>query len=132
MDREKKNLRVFGYGLGVIALVFGAGGLLRHGWTGWHGLKILCGVFFIVVAAWRWQAFRPAYKGWMAVAHVIGGVVTGILLTVVYFGVFTPTAIVLRLMGKDHLDRRRDPARSTYWHVRAPGDGGHENYRQQY
>ncbi len=132
MDREKKNLLVFGYGLGVIALVFGAGGVMRHGWTGGHGLKILCGVFFVAVTAWRWQAFRPAYKGWMAAAHVIGGAVTALLLTVVYFGVFTPTAIFLRLMGKDHLDRRRDPGRATYWHARGREVAGQGKYRQQY
>ncbi|MEI8012092.1 MAG: SxtJ family membrane protein [Candidatus Omnitrophota bacterium] len=132
MDKEKKNLLVFGYGLGLIALVLGTGGVMRHGVSVFQIIKLACGVFFIIVTALKWQAFRPAYKGWMAVAHVIGGVVTGVLLTVVYFVVFTPTALFLKLMGKDHLERRRDQGRATFWHARDNRQADKERFRQQY
>lgn len=131
MNKEKKKLQVFAYGLGVIALGLGVGGLSRHGWTWDQAVKLAGGVFFIVMAVRQWASFRLAYKGWMAVAQVIGGAVTRLILIVVYYCVFTPVALFLRLMGKDHLERRRDPGRTTFWHARVHDQADTKRYQRQ-
>lgn len=118
MDKEKKNLLVFGYGLGVVAAVFGIAGFLKHGVQPVQTVFLLCSVIFTSVTALNWKALRPGYSGWMKVAHLIGTVVTTIILATVFFAVFTPVAVALKLLGKDHLGRKPDRTAKSYWRHR--------------
>ena len=58
---------------------------------------------------------RRVYVGMMYATFPIGWVVTRVLLTAIYFGVFTPIGLALRLAGRDPMSRRLDPAATTYW-----------------
>ena len=51
---------------------------------------------------------------WMRAASILGWVNSRILLSLMYYGVFTPYGIVSRLVGRDPL-RRRGQKRDTYW-----------------
>ena len=65
-------------------------------------------------------AVKPAYIGWMAVAFPIGWLVSHIFLGIIFYVVFTGIAIIFRLVGRDSLNRRFDPAADTYWVERKP------------
>ncbi|MEI6437671.1 MAG: SxtJ family membrane protein [Candidatus Omnitrophota bacterium] len=132
MDKEKKDLLVFGYGLAVIAVFFAAGGALKHGFGLAQQVLVVCALVFAGVTLLDWQALRPGYKGWMKVAHVIGGVVTTAILTVVFVVLFVPIGLFLRLVGKDHLERGLDRSAASYWHRRPEGAFDRESYRQQF
>ncbi len=54
------------------------------------------------------------HKVWMAGAHTLGWFNTRVLLGLVYFVVMTPTGIVMRLLGRDPLDRQLGD-RASYW-----------------
>lgn len=56
----------------------------------------------------------PFYRVWMGLAQVLGWINTRIVLGLVYFALITPTALVLRLLGKDPLNRCYDKAAKTY------------------
>ena len=58
----------------------------------------------------------------------IGEVVSGLVLVVLFYAVFAPAGIVLRLIGRDLLDEARDPSQPSYWHKRPAGayDSGHD------
>jgi hypothetical protein len=71
------------------------------------GALLLTGVFLPGVAR-RFQAF------WMQVSAVLGYINTRIILGVLFYGMFTPYTIVMRLAGRDILNRRSS-ARETYW-----------------
>ena len=75
-------------------------------------------------------AVRPIYSGWMLAAFPIGWTVSQLMLLVLFYLVFTPVAIVFRLMRRDVLRlRRRDvPA---YW-VAKPGAARAEDYFRQF
>jgi multisubunit Na+/H+ antiporter MnhG subunit len=47
--------------------------------------------------------FRPVAVVWLGLAHVIGTVVSRVLLTLVFFLVVTPVGLIRRAMGKDNL-----------------------------
>ena len=66
------------------------------------------------------QALQVVFTVWMAVAFPIGFVVSRVLLGGLYFLMFTPVAIVFRLMGRDALHLRK-PTGSSYW---VPKTGG--------
>ena len=62
---------------------------------------------------------RPIYLGSMTVTQPIGHVVGFVLLGVIYFGLFTPLALLFRATGRDAMGLRRQPAATTYWRPRA-------------
>ena len=45
----------------------------------------------------------------------IGFVLSYVILGVLFFGIITPAGLLLRLAGKDPLERRWEPDASTYW-----------------
>ncbi len=61
---------------------------------------------------------KVIYKNWMKVAHVIGNVVTTVILGIIFYVVFAPVGIFLRLRNKDLLDRALDPNAASYWNQR--------------
>jgi hypothetical protein len=61
---------------------------------------------------------RTHEKGlWLRVQPAINRVVTRIAIgpLILFFLLITPVGMVLRLLGKDPLQRPRDPAAPTYW-----------------
>lgn len=132
MDKQHRDLLVFGYGLGIIAAIFGIGGFLKHGIQLATVVLLVCCVVFVSVTALNWQALRPGYAGWMKVAHLIGSVVTTAILAVVFFLLFTPVALVLKLFGKDYLERKIDRSALSYWHRRPQHDLDRARYLQQF
>ena len=52
------------------------------------------------------QMFRPLAPVWLGAAHVIGAVMSTVLMSVVFALVVTPVGVLRRLMGKDGLRLR--------------------------
>jgi hypothetical protein len=52
------------------------------------------------------QMFRPVAVVWLGLSDLLGGVVSKILLSIVFFVVVTPIGMVRRLLGKDSLKLR--------------------------
>jgi hypothetical protein len=52
---------------------------------------------------------------WIAFAIVIGYFVSRIILTAVFCLIITPMALVMRILGKDPMDRAWDRNETSYW-----------------
>lgn len=72
------------------------------------------GALLTVIGLFVPVAARGFHHFWMGVAGILGYVNSRILLTVLYYGVFTPYGLISRLIGRDAL-RRGGPRESTYW-----------------
>lgn len=71
----------------------------------------------------RPQALKWVYVGWMIVAFPIGWTVSKFVLGILFYGLFTPIALVFRLVGRDALRRRPKRELSSYWMRKAmPAD----------
>jgi hypothetical protein len=70
---------------------------------------------FIVLSLAKPRWFRTFYRGGMTVTFHIGQMMGKVLLTLIFLLVLTPTALLLRLFGKDLLNLRKSDAPS-YWH----------------
>jgi hypothetical protein len=57
---------------------------------------------------------RGFYRAWMRAAGVLGYINSRIILSAVFYLIFTPVRIVTRLLGRDPLNRRAKP-RDSYW-----------------
>ncbi|MBX3402491.1 MAG: hypothetical protein KF699_03665 [Phycisphaeraceae bacterium] len=73
---------------------------------------------------------KALYRGWMFAALPIGWTISHILLGMVYFLVFTPIGLIMRLLGKDPMERRFQPDAPTYWIKRPPPAESSRYFRQ--
>ncbi len=72
---------------------------------------ITIGIIGLVVPA----LVRPVYVVWMGLAFPIGWTVSHVMMLAVYFLVLTPIGVVVRLCGRDPMQRRFDREAKSYW-----------------
>jgi hypothetical protein len=63
------------------------------------------------------HALLPLNKLWMRFGHLIGTIISPIVLGVIFFGIFTPYSLLMRLFGRDELKLKLVKSRS-YWKLR--------------
>ncbi|MBI5210979.1 MAG: hypothetical protein HY927_13500 [Elusimicrobia bacterium] len=111
-------LRGFGAAVVVFAVLVGTYAF----WKERYVLKIVAAAIAaagILTAALPEAVGRPFHKAWMAVAFVMGTVVSQAVLALIYYVLLTPTGLILRLFGRDALRLKRGPGPS-YWTNLAP------------
>ena len=137
LNPPRKTLRNFGF-IGVVA--FSVIALLIHGHAGifkkipdtpttsyiCYGLAAYCGLMAIVAP----MALKWLYVGLTVVSYPIGFVVSYIVVSVMFFLIITPIALIFRLIGRDGLRRKFEPAASTYWIKRNPPQSVKRYFRQ--
>jgi hypothetical protein len=79
----------------------------------------------------RPSAVKPIFIGWMTLAYPIGWVVSRIILGVLFFALFTPFALVFRIIGRDALGLKTKPKAETYW-CEKPGAHEKSQYLKQF
>jgi len=57
---------------------------------------------------------QPVYKGWMKFGHVMNWINTRLILGIMFYGIFLPIGLVMRLFGKDPMHRKLDQAQASY------------------
>jgi hypothetical protein len=61
----------------------------------------------------------------MTLGHVLGWINTKIILGVVFYGLFTPMGLVMRLLGNDPMRQRLEPEAASYRVVRQARPSAH-------
>ncbi len=111
---DGNELRRFGLVTGGLSiLVFG----LSIPWLWGLGLPVwpwIAGALLVITAWLAPRALGPVYRGWMALANVLGWINTRLILGLIYFVVFTPIGLVRRRLMKDGLRRRLEPREESY------------------
>jgi len=69
----------------------------------------------LIVALIQPRWFRGFYRGGMTVSFHIGQVIGKVMLTLFFFVAVTPMGWLLRLLGKDLLQLKRNPSDKTWW-----------------
>jgi len=87
---------------------------------------------FLVAALARPRVLAPLNRIWAAVGLFLHRIVSPVALAVMFFGVLTPTGVLMRLFGKDPLRLRIDRAAASYWIVRTPPGPTGESLKNQF
>jgi polyferredoxin len=129
LDKSPKALRKFGLTMGIFFLILSGFFYWREhvSYVPWTlGLSI-----FFLVPAVVWPKFlAPVQYLWMGFAFCLGFVMTRVLLGILFYGVVTPIGFILRLRGKDLMERKLDRGAPSYWKKRAPVK--HDDYTRQF
>ena len=91
----------------VLPYLLGKGGSLPILWQ--------IGAVLAVVGGLAPPVVKPLFYAWMTMALALGFVMTRVLLTIFFFLVLTPVALVFRLIGRDALHRKLDRDAASYW-----------------
>jgi len=110
--------RSFGIVFTVVFAIVGvwpliSGGELRQ-WS-----AIVAGVLLIVSFV-RPVWLAPANRFWMRFGLLLHKITNPIIMGLVFYLAVTPTALIMRLLGKDPLTRKIDPEAESYWIDRKP------------
>lgn len=132
LDTSKKSIQKFGLviavGLGLIGIFIS---LKTHNFDVPKWLWGI-GLLFLILGFILPAVLRPVYKIWMLLAYFIGGIVSRVILTVLFYFVLTPTGLVLRLFGKDVLDKKFEKNRESYWVKKDLSGRTKEQYGKMY
>lgn len=127
---EKAKLREFGITLGC---AFGVlGGLLLWRDKSYYIYFFAASAVFFLLGLAVPIALRPVQKVWMKFSMALGWVMTRVILTILFFAVFTPIGFVSRLFGKRFLCLATGESCDTYWEYKKPKEIRKSDYERQY
>jgi len=121
-DLSRAELRKFGLMTGgILALLFG----LFFPWLFEKSIPAWPWITAAVLGGWGLIAplsLQPVYRGWMKLGLLLSKITTPIILGIVFYGMFFPMGLVMRLSGRDPMARRLDDEAASYRikHEKAP------------
>jgi hypothetical protein len=115
---EGSSDRSFGLVFAAVFLIVALLPLFSREPPRWWALAVSAA--FAVIAFARPSLLAVPNKLWTRLGILLGRIVSPIALGILFYAVFSPFGILMRLFGKDPLRLRRDPAASTYWVNREP------------
>ena len=83
----------------------------------WAYLFIATALIFLLVTLVKSNALLPLNKLWTRFGLLLGMIVSPILLGIIFFGLFTPIALLMRLSGRDEL-RLKFNQKISHWILR--------------
>lgn len=113
LNLDKNNLRKFGITMGIAFMAITIFILLKHKHTIFY-TSIISEIFFILALVTP-VLLKPVYIFWMKLALILGWINTRLILLIIFYLIFTPIGLAMRLFGVDLLERRIEKTRDTYW-----------------
>ena len=132
LDTSRREIRKFGLVIAIALGVIGSFVYVKFGNLDVAGWLWGIGLLFLILGFILPSVLRPVYRIWMLLAYFIGGIVSRVILTVLFYVVLTPTGLVLRLFGKDVLDQKFDKRRESYWVKKDLSGHTKEQYSKMY
>ncbi len=124
--------RKFGLFFAAIFLLL-SGYFLWRTKTNWALGSVVVGGVFGLFALGRPTLLQPLNRGWMTIGLLLGKVFSPIVLSVMFFGLITPIAFFLRLVGRDELRIRNKSSGVSFWRTRQlRPDGQTTSFKDQY
>jgi hypothetical protein len=115
---EGSSDRSFGVVFAVVFLIIALLPLLNAGAVRWWSVGVSAA--FAVVAFTVPSILAVPNRLWMKFGLLLAKIVSPIALGILFFLVFTPIGLVMRLAGKDPLRLKADPNVKSYWIDREP------------
>jgi len=92
------------------------------------GFLSILGLGFILIPA----QLKPVHAAWLKVAHLLGRIITTLILALAYYLVITPAALIKRLFGGRPLPVKPDKEASSYWVDRTEPAQPKERFLKRY
>lgn len=130
MNTEAPSNRSFGWTFTTVFALIG-------GYSLWHQGAFYPWAFALAATTAAVTLFASDWlsgpnRAWMRFGELLHRIVSPIVLGIVFYGVFTPFACVMRMAGRDILHRRFEPEAKTYWVDRSPPGPAADSFENQF
>ena len=98
--------------------------------SSWTYIFGLASVTFLIISTIKAEVLLPLNKLWMRFGHLLGMIVSPIVLGILFFALFTPIAFVMRLSGRDEL-RLKFFKKPSHW-ISRNGPLQSESFKHQF
>ncbi|MEM7302344.1 MAG: hypothetical protein AAF468_14775 [Pseudomonadota bacterium] len=122
--------RKFGYFFSVLMLLVGwffygdGQGVLVH-------VPFGLALFFFASASIYPSILAPLNASWMKLGYVLARIVNPIVMGIIFFGIITPLAVIVRTFGRDEL-RLKPQSGPSHWKAKDPDDGQASSFKDQF
>jgi hypothetical protein len=127
---EKRDLRNFGITIGIALGVLA--GLLWWKEKDTYTIFIILSLAFVFFGLLLPALLKPLQKAWMTLAVIMGWFMTRVILSILFYLVFTGIGVGSRLFGKQFLDLKTDNSRKSYWKYRQSEPFNKNKYERQF
>ena len=100
MKTEKKQMQARDTGMALVLILILVGYFTRN-----DALGLIAAGVQVIVMVWP-MFFKPLSIVWFGLSHVLGNVVSKVLLTLLFIILVTPVGLIRRIMGKDEMQRK--------------------------
>jgi Saxitoxin biosynthesis operon protein SxtJ len=125
---DTKQVRSFGLIVGGIFVLIGVWPAVWRGQPLRLWSLILGGVLIILALVWV-RSLTHVYRLWMTVGEVLGWINTRVILGALFYLLFTPVGVWMRLHGKDPMRRTLAPEAESYRVVRQSRPSSHMTHQ---
>jgi len=122
--------RSFGIVFTIVFLAIGLWPLLSGGSPRIWGL-VVAG-FFLVLAVVSPSVLAPLNRQWTRFGLLLHKITNPLIMGLVFFVTVTPTALIMKMLGKDPLNRKIDRGAKSYWIDRSPPGPSPETMKNQF
>ena len=84
----------------------------------WACVFVAATLLFLIVTLVKSDALMPLNKLWMRFGLFLGMIVSPVVIGLIFFGIFTPISMLMRLSGRDEL-KLKFTKKSSHWISRA-------------
>jgi hypothetical protein len=109
--------------------------LVNHPEWAIHALSIVfatASLIFLIIALALPKALAPLNWIWAKFGVLLHTVVSPVVLSLLFFMVFTPVGVAMRLWGGDPLRLRFEPKAQSYWIKRNPSGPAPDSLKDQF
>jgi len=104
--------RNFGLVFFIVFMVIALWPLLNQSEIRYWSLFI--SLIFLLLGIMNSKLLTPLNKIWFKFGLLLGGIISPIIMGIVYFLIVTPTGFIMRVIGKDVLNLKKN-AKNSYW-----------------
>lgn len=128
----------FGYVFAVVFALIGVWPAIAFAWpprfdlTALRWWALVIAALFLGVALIRPALLHPLNRLWHRFGLLLGKVVTPVVMGILFAVTVVPTALILRLRGRDLLRLKFDRQAKSYWIIREPPGPPGDTMKNQY
>jgi hypothetical protein len=130
LNLDKKSLRKFGITMAIALLIITFIIFIRHKYSPMPAF-IISAIFFISAFTIP-TSLRPIYVIWMKFAFILSWINTRVILFIIFYLIFAPIGLVMKLFRVDLLDKKIDKNKESYWRKKEKMEFNPLNYERQF
>ena len=76
--------------------------------------SLIISIVFLILGILNSKILTPLNKIWFTIGILLGNVISPIVMSIIFFLVVTPTSFIMKILGKDLLNLKKN-TKNSYW-----------------